>query len=144
MHYDAFAFAKNRDRPTILAKKQVNGVELGQRKGFSNVSNISSFLFLSVSRWSFFLYVRGFLNFSSSPYNIKLHRDNLFLGRFNEIEQALRVQWQRRHNEYFDDNHSSTRLHRTPRYLTLSSLLIECTTGIPFHSRHANCRADNK
>lgn len=44
MHYDAFAFAKNRDRPTILAKKQISGVELGQRKGFSPVRNLQ-FLF---------------------------------------------------------------------------------------------------
>lgn len=36
MHYDAFAFAKNRERPTIIAKKQ--GTELGQRRGFSDVS----------------------------------------------------------------------------------------------------------
>ncbi len=35
MHYDAFAFAKNRERPTIMAKK--NGAELGQRRGFSKV-----------------------------------------------------------------------------------------------------------
>ncbi|KAK4020421.1 hypothetical protein OUZ56_002401 [Daphnia magna] len=35
MHYDAFAFAKNRERPTIIAKKQ--GTELGQRRGFSDV-----------------------------------------------------------------------------------------------------------
>lgn len=36
MHYDAFAFAKNRERPTIIAKK--NGPQLGQRRGFSDVS----------------------------------------------------------------------------------------------------------
>lgn len=35
MHYDAFAFAKNRERPTIIAKK--SGTELGQRRGFSDV-----------------------------------------------------------------------------------------------------------
>ncbi|EFX77172.1 hypothetical protein DAPPUDRAFT_305917 [Daphnia pulex] len=35
MHYDAFAFAKNRERPTIITKKQ--GTELGQRRGFSDV-----------------------------------------------------------------------------------------------------------
>lgn len=37
MHYDAFAFAKNRERPTIITKKQ--GTELGQRRGFSDVWN---------------------------------------------------------------------------------------------------------
>ena len=40
MHYGAYAFAKNRYRPTIIAKKG-NG-ELGQRKGFSPV--ISPFI----------------------------------------------------------------------------------------------------
>ena len=35
MHYGAFAFAKNRQRPTIIAKK--NNGQLGQRKGFSSV-----------------------------------------------------------------------------------------------------------
>ena len=36
MHYDAFAFAKNREQPTIIAKKP--GAELGQRRGFSDVT----------------------------------------------------------------------------------------------------------
>ena len=36
MHYDAFAFAKNRQTPTIVAKKPA-GAELGQRTGFSQV-----------------------------------------------------------------------------------------------------------
>lgn len=39
MHYDAFAFAKNRERPTIITKKQ--GTELGQRRGFSDVCSCS-------------------------------------------------------------------------------------------------------
>jgi hypothetical protein len=39
MHYDAFAFAKNRERPTIITKQQ--GTELGQRRGFSDVCSCS-------------------------------------------------------------------------------------------------------
>lgn len=51
MHYGAYAFAKNRYRPTIIAKKG-NG-ELGQRKGFSPVISpfisVISYLFVDVS-----------------------------------------------------------------------------------------------
>ena len=39
MHYGAYAFAKNRYKPTIIARNG-NG-ELGQRKGFSKVALIS-------------------------------------------------------------------------------------------------------
>lgn len=40
MHYDAYAFAKNRNYPTITSKK--TGQELGQRQGFSNVGFIAT------------------------------------------------------------------------------------------------------
>lgn len=36
MHYDAYAFAKDRRYPTITSKKS-DGQQLGQRNGFSNV-----------------------------------------------------------------------------------------------------------
>ena len=42
MHYDAYAFAKDRRYPTITSKKN-DGQQLGQREGFSNVYNIFTF-----------------------------------------------------------------------------------------------------
>jgi len=36
MHYGAYAFANNRNYPTILVVKNDNGCEIGQREGFSN------------------------------------------------------------------------------------------------------------
>ena len=39
MHYDAFAFAKDPNRPTIETKNKISG-QLGQRQGFSDVIEI--------------------------------------------------------------------------------------------------------
>ena len=53
MHYDAYAFAKNPRKPTIVSRKP--GAVLGQRKGFSEVKLASRFAQRSTDQYTIYL-----------------------------------------------------------------------------------------
>ena len=84
MHYDAYAFAKNPRKPTIVSRKP--GAVLGQRKGFSEVKLASRFAQRSTDQYTIYLRLshcacrlirRNWIDFTSVAAQILLSRQQL-------------------------------------------------------------------